>query len=69
MTTELADKMRSKADADSLPPDHALRSLADEFDKIAEGYPNVDARKLLGAWARARRAWCQYTGEKIMGEV
>lgn len=57
----LTDKMRARADADGLPADHALRVRADELDAADTEQP----KQLLGRWARARRAWHEYTGEPI----
>jgi hypothetical protein len=61
---DLGQKMIARADKDGLPRDHPLRVTADGFN--AANADGVDARKLLGAWARARRAWCDYTGEPLI---
>lgn len=68
--TELSEKMRAIADRDQLAADHELRTKADEFDWATSGYfaetQTVTAKKFLGAWARARRAYCDYTGEELV---
>ena len=69
-STELSKKMRERADADALPFMHPLRTRADEFDAATSGYhadpPTKDVKQFMGAWARARRAWCDYTGEELI---
>lgn len=62
--TDLSDKMRTFA-AGAVPPVVAdqLREKANAFDAaVAQG----DAKKILGAWARARRVWCDVTGESLI---
>jgi hypothetical protein len=55
--------MRAYADAN--PGNDHLRELADKLDAaVADSFGGKDSvRKMLGAWARARRAWCEVTGE------
>lgn len=61
---------RADADADGLPADHPLRVMAEALERAAAGRasepPTVQAPDFLGAWARARRAWCDYTGEPLI---
>jgi hypothetical protein len=68
--TDLAQKMFALCERDNLPPDHALRVRAEEFDEATKGYvavpQTVPVAKFMGAWARARRAWCAYTGEPLV---
>lgn len=68
--TPLSDQMHSRADADGLPADHQLRVLADEFDTASQGYlatpQTVSVKQFFGAWARALRAWCEYSGEPLV---
>jgi len=65
--SDLAKKMVSRADADGLPNNHNLRTLAAELDNAPPLDGSVEAIKsLLGRWARARRAWCDYTGEDLV---
>lgn len=69
-TGGLGEKMRKRADADGLPDDHELRVLADKFDGAADGFyaeqQTVTAPAFMGAYARARRAWCAYSGEPLV---
>jgi hypothetical protein len=68
--TGLSIQMRARADADGLPPDHDLRTKAVAFDEATRGFyaepQTVPVAKFMGAWARARRAWCDYTGEPLL---
>ena len=62
--TDLGQKMIDRADKDGLPQDHPIRVTAEGFNAAhADG---VEARKLLGARASARRVWCEYTGEPLI---
>lgn len=65
----LGEVMRNRADADQLPPEHELRTLAAAFDDAADGFyaevQTVPAKTFLGA-ARARKVWCAYSGEKLV---
>lgn len=53
--------MLARAAEDRLPEDHPVVVAAKAFAVAAE--KQDDAKKLLGSWARARKAWQQYTGE------
>ena len=68
--TDLGAKMNARADYDGLPPSHELRVKAELFRVAALGYfgsPQAcGAKQFLGAWARARKAWCNYTGEELI---
>ena len=68
--TDLADKMRARAEADALPADHEMRTKAAAFDEAATGYHGQPQTKnvsqFMGAWARARKTWCDYTGEALV---
>jgi len=68
--TKLAEEMIAKADADGLPNDHVLRTTAFYFNEACLGYfsdpQTCDMRRFIGCWARARRAWCNYTGEDLV---
>jgi hypothetical protein len=62
----LAQKMRKLAD-DGHPRAVELREKADAMETAATGPSKTwDARKVLGAWARARRVWCECTGEPLI---
>lgn len=69
-TPDLPTLMRARADADQLPPDHALRVLADELERAVDGYMatprTVPVAKFVGAWARARLTWCNHTGDPLL---
>ena len=68
--TELSQKMIARADADGLPADHELRRLASEFDEATAGYwgeeRTVTPKHFMGCWARARKAWSAYSGERLV---
>ncbi len=68
--TNLSEKMMAKADDDNLPDDHGLRISALAFNEATEGFygnpQTVDIKKFMGSWARARRIWCDYTGESLI---
>lgn len=72
--TDLSDRMRLLADRGHARADE-LRAKAAEFDmkvnamNVAE--QTDDGRKasiksMVGAWARARRVWCECTGEPLI---
>jgi hypothetical protein len=67
----LADKMRALAKGH--PRGAELVEKADAFEKAtAELYApaTVDtkaaAKRMLGTWARARKLWCELTGEPLV---
>lgn len=68
--TELSKKMIIRADLDGLPQGHVLRESARTFDAAASDYyaepPDCDVKKFIGAWARARRVWSEYSGEALI---
>ena len=59
----LFDKMRALAN-EGHPRAEALRQRADEFEKAVVDKSSV--RQLLGAWTRARRLWCECTGDPLI---
>jgi hypothetical protein len=65
----LWDKMRKLADAGHERADD-LREKADAFEQAANGFyaeeQTVGAKSFLGAFARARRLWCDCTGESLI---
>jgi len=61
--SDLSKRMIDIADRDNLPADHKMRVVADAFD-LAILF--AEPKKLLGAWARARRVYCEYTGETLI---
>lgn len=68
--TELSNRMIDRADLDNLPADHDLRLKAAQFDMAAAGFyaeaKTCSVEKFMGCWARARRAWSEYTGEPLI---
>jgi hypothetical protein len=58
----LYDEMFEIADRDKLSEDHAMRIKAAELKKAIEDKDIPTPKRLLGAWARARKAYCNYTG-------
>lgn len=50
-----------------------LAELADKLDERADiqqfvgDDTSLEIRRLLGSWARARRYWCNLTGEPLIG--
>lgn len=63
MATPLSEKMRAIADRGHARASE-LREMADKFD-VACGASLRDAR-FLGAWARARKLWCECIGEPLV---
>lgn len=61
--TPLAIKMRTAADVEGLPADHKLRVLADGLDAATE---EGNVPRLLSAWAKARKCWCDHSGEELI---
>lgn len=61
MKTPLAEKLRNLAHTH---PAHAeeLRAVADKLDAVSFD----DIKKLLGTWARARKLYCELTGEPLV---
>ena len=66
----LVEKMLARADHDALPSDHPLRELALNLEQAASGFfaepQTVKVAQFVGCWARARRAWCEYSGEPLI---
>jgi hypothetical protein len=60
----LANRMRSLAAAGS-PRAEELIEKADELDKTADA-DAWDTEKVLRAWMRARKLWCELTGEPLL---
>jgi hypothetical protein len=70
MNADLAKIMVARADADKLPPDHDLRIKAAAFDEAVAGFygtpQTYDVKRFMGHWARARKCWCDYSGEALI---
>lgn len=67
--TNLAERMRLLAQTrDDLP--EGWDAVADAFDEATIGFhatpPTVSVKKFLGCFARARRMWCDATGESLV---
>lgn len=58
------ERMLRRARIDELPDDHPIVVTAKAFAEACA--TQDDAKKLLGTWARARKAWQQYTGESVI---
>ena len=58
----LPDRMRALA-KDGHPRTEDLRQMADDMDNAIATH---DMRKMIDAWARARRLWCECTGEPLI---
>mgnify|MGYP000895492783 CR=1 FL=1 len=67
--TDLSEKMHALADSGHAEAKD-LREKADAFDAATKGFygepQTVDVRKFMGAYARARKAWCAATGEPLV---
>lgn len=68
-TTKLGDQMRALADTGHIRAEE-LREKAAAFDAGAIGFysdpQTVDVKKFVGTFARARRLWCDITGESLI---
>lgn len=67
---DLPEQMRARADFEGLPPGHELRTKAAALDQAILGFfsehQTVTVQQFVGAWARARKAWCAHTGEALL---
>lgn len=68
MSEPLVDKMRRLADRVGGEQAYALREKAKLLDIRLQGlhYDEDGARRMLGAWARARRLYCEISGEPLI---
>lgn len=68
--TDLGKRISERADRDGLPADHELRQKARAFDDAATGFyaepQTVDVKKFMGAYARVKLAWRDYSGEALV---
>ncbi len=68
-STELGDKIKLRADRDGLASGHPLREAGENFTKAANGYlshpQTMSVKKFMGAYARAKRLWSEYTGDPL----
>ena len=68
-STNLSERMRGLAKVrEDLP--EGWHKAADDFDAAAIGYyselQTVSVKQFLGCFARARRLWCEVTGEPLV---
>lgn len=65
----LSDRMRELADTGH-PRAGELREKARLMDEGTAGFyaepQTVDVKTFVGRWARARRLWCDITGEELI---
>ncbi len=65
----LVDRMNALADSGH-PRAAELHEAAGRLRGAADGYwsdtPTVSVGKFMGAWARARKLWCDCTGEPLL---
>ena len=70
MDSNLGKRMVAAADKDGYPADHNLRLLAQKFEAAIAGFytdpPTVTVQQFMGHYARARRAWCEYSGDDLV---
>jgi predicted nucleic acid-binding Zn ribbon protein len=66
----LMDKMRNVAKTQSPEVAARLTKLAGELDEKGKGFyadpQTVSVQNFVGAWARARRAYCEAIGEPLI---
>jgi len=67
----LWDRMRDFADkSQDAPTNFELRRLAGEFERNTLGFfgtpQTCDVKTFMGSWARARKFWCELTGEPLV---
>lgn len=69
MTAPLWDRMRALADTGHARASE-LQEKADAAEAASEGFysepQTVPVDKFVGSWARARRLWCECTGEPLL---
>jgi len=67
--TALSERMHALADTGHARADE-LREKADAFDTATAGFyaepQTCTVTKFMGAFARARRLWCDITGESLV---
>lgn len=70
MDTNLAKRVLKTAENDGLPDDHPMVIAAKEFEAAAHGFfsepKTVSVKKFLGKFAKARRLWCEYSGDPLV---
>lgn len=70
MDTNLAQRMIDRANKDGLSHDHELRVKAIDFEEAAQGFfaeeQTVSIKKFMACFARAKMAWCDYSGDTLI---
>lgn len=70
MDTTLGKRMIEAADKDGLPADHDFRLKAQAFEESVAGFfgepQTMTVQQFMGHYARAKRAWCDYSGESLV---
>lgn len=68
--TALSIKMIAYADAQGFPPEHEMRTAAAAFDEATTGFyatpQTCTVKAFFARWAKARRIWCEHTGENLI---
>lgn len=68
--TDLFEKIIARADKDNLDKNHDLRLKAIAFNEASKIILNSeeapDFKHFLSTWAKARIAWCKYSGEPLV---
>ena len=62
---DLMTRMRALAETGH-PRAAELREHADALDTQLNAWEKGNPMRLLGVWARARRLWCECTGEPLL---
>lgn len=69
--TELSGRMRKLHEDGAKDLPENWLELADKFDAAVKGFyhddpQTVNVMQFMGHFARARKAWCNYTGEPLV---
>lgn len=64
MQDALWEKMLDLANTRDLPSDHPMRTEAAKLRQAVEN--DAGPQTIIGAWARARRIYCEFTGEPLI---
>lgn len=63
MDDTLMARIVARCDADALHADHVLRKAVRDLERAIE---SANAMKIVGAWAKCRRLWSEYSGEPLV---
>jgi len=66
--TSLSERMIEYANKHTLPDNDKMRVLAKDFDEKTKAFfgEKISVKLYLGSWARARRHWCDITGDSLL---